>query len=62
VLAVSEMLPDPDYDSAKRRIQMVESAGFHLLAREGSAFYYTLRFEKPTSSASLCRTRASLGV
>lgn len=62
VLALSEMLPDPDYASASSRIQLVESTGFRLLDRAGNTFYYTLRFEKPRGNAINRRVSSPLGV
>jgi ubiquinone/menaquinone biosynthesis C-methylase UbiE len=46
VLAFSEVLPDPDYPSAKRLIQLVQNAGFQLLEHTGNFFSYTVRFQK----------------
>lgn len=46
VIAISELLVDPDYPLAKTVISLATDAGFRLKKREGNFFSYTLVFEK----------------
>lgn len=62
ILAISEMLPDPDYAPVNQRSQMAASCGFRLCDRIGNAFYYTLRFEKPGSSQAHLQSPWEQGV
>jgi ubiquinone/menaquinone biosynthesis C-methylase UbiE len=45
-LAFSELLPDPDFPSPRKLIQMAEQVGFHQKNRAGNWLTYTLVFEK----------------
>jgi ubiquinone/menaquinone biosynthesis C-methylase UbiE len=45
-LAISEMLPDPDYSRDITILKIVSHAGFQVIRKYGNAMYYTLVFEK----------------
>jgi ubiquinone/menaquinone biosynthesis C-methylase UbiE len=46
VLAISELLPDPDYVPAEELIELVTANGFRVSEKVGHRFYYTLLSEK----------------
>ena len=46
ILAISELLPDPDYVSSDELMRLVTSNGFRVREEEGNRFYYTLLSEK----------------
>lgn len=48
-LAVSELLPDPDYPLRSTTIKIGQSAGFVLDSNSGNLWNYTVRFRKPFS-------------
>lgn len=45
-LSVTEVLPDPDYQSATKVKEIGEQAGFVVRNRQGNFFIYTLNLEK----------------
>lgn len=47
VLSVSEMLPDPHYQSKAKVKQLAEDAGFQLLSVDGGPWLFTANFVKP---------------
>jgi ubiquinone/menaquinone biosynthesis C-methylase UbiE len=47
ILAVSELLPDPDYPLPSTTIKMCQHEGFVLEASLGNLWNYTVRFRKP---------------
>jgi SAM-dependent methyltransferase len=47
VLSVSEMLPDPHYQSKATVKRLAEAAGFRLQSVEGGAWLFTANFVKP---------------
>jgi len=47
ILAVTELLPDPDYVFKFQTIKLVEKAGFVLDKALGNLWNYTVRFKKP---------------
>ena len=47
VLAVTEILPDPDFTLRSTTIKVCQDKGFILDANLGSSWYYTVRFRKP---------------
>ncbi len=47
IVAVSELLPDPDYPLRSTTIRLGREAGFDLDDALGSFFSYTVRFKKP---------------
>lgn len=47
ILAVTELLPDPDYSLKSTTIKMGEKAGFTLDKALGNFWNYTVRFKKP---------------
>jgi ubiquinone/menaquinone biosynthesis C-methylase UbiE len=47
VLAVTELLPDPDYPLPSTTIKMCQKEGFVLGASLGNLWNYTVRFRKP---------------
>ena len=47
VLSVSEMLPDPHYQSKSTVKRLAEEAGFRLQSIEGGAWLFTANFVKP---------------
>lgn len=46
ILAISELLPDPDYVPAEKLIRVVTANGFRVSEKVGNRFYYTLLSEK----------------
>jgi ubiquinone/menaquinone biosynthesis C-methylase UbiE len=46
ILAISELLPDPDYVPAEDLIELVTTNGFRVSEKVGNRFYYTLLSEK----------------
>jgi len=46
ILAISELLPDPDYVPAEELIRVVTANGFRVSEKVGNRFYYTLLSEK----------------
>ena len=49
ILAVTELLPDPDYPLRSTVIKLCQGAGFVLDGNAGNLWNYTLRFKKPDS-------------
>lgn len=47
VLSVSEMLPDPHYQSKAKVKQLAESTGFQLRSVDGGSWLFTANFVKP---------------
>jgi len=47
VLSISEMLPDPHYQSKAKVKQLAEAAGFQLQSVEGGMWLFTANFVKP---------------
>jgi ubiquinone/menaquinone biosynthesis C-methylase UbiE len=45
-LALSEILPDPDYPRSGRLLALAQEAGFRLRRKVGNVLYYTLILEK----------------
>ncbi len=52
ILAVTELLPDPDYPLRSTTIKQVRKAGFVLDQASGNFWNYTVRFMKPKTSLS----------
>lgn len=52
ILAVTELLPDPDYPLRSTTIKQVKKAKFVLDQASGNFWNYTVRFTKPKSSLS----------
>ncbi|MCK4547867.1 MAG: class I SAM-dependent methyltransferase [Candidatus Eisenbacteria sp.] len=50
LLSVTEMLPDPHYQSRGRVRRLAEGVGFRFRESFGNAFVFTLNFEKPSPS------------
>jgi ubiquinone/menaquinone biosynthesis C-methylase UbiE len=48
ILAVSEILPDPDYALMSTTIRHLTTAGFNFEAKAGNFWNYTVRFRKPS--------------
>lgn len=53
ILAVTELLPDPDYPRRSTTIRLCEHEGFILEASLGNLWNYTVRFKKPSPEAQL---------
>ena len=47
VLSISEMLPDPHYQSRSTVKRLAEAAGFRLVSVQGSVWLFTANFVKP---------------
>ncbi|MCC6147650.1 MAG: methyltransferase domain-containing protein [Anaerolineaceae bacterium] len=47
ILAISELLPDPDYPWVTTTVRMGKEGGLHLEDVEGNLWNYTVRFKKP---------------
>jgi predicted methyltransferase len=47
VLSISEMLPDPHYQSQATVKRLAEAAGFQLLSIQGGLWLFTANFHKP---------------
>lgn len=48
VLSVTEMLPDPHYQSRRTVRRLAEAAGFHFHRAYGTWFAFTMNFRKPS--------------
>lgn len=48
ILAVTELLFDPDYPLRSTTVRMCQSAGFVVDASRGNLWHYTVRFKKPS--------------
>lgn len=46
ILSVTEVLPDPHYQSRKRVRRLAEAAGFHLVEARGPWYAFTMNFRK----------------
>ncbi|MEW6717455.1 MAG: class I SAM-dependent methyltransferase [Chloroflexota bacterium] len=49
-LVISELFPDPDYSLPNTLVRLVSPIGFRLRKKIGNLFYYTLIFEKASST------------
>jgi ubiquinone/menaquinone biosynthesis C-methylase UbiE len=47
ILSVTEMLPDPHYQSRRKVQKLAEGAGFRLASLQGGAWLFTAHFVKP---------------
>ncbi|MGB7061783.1 MAG: methyltransferase domain-containing protein [Candidatus Zixiibacteriota bacterium] len=59
ILAVTELLPDPDYPLRSTTIKMVKKAGFVLDQAFGNFWSYTVRFIKPETVLSAAQSDVS---
>ena len=50
ILSVTEVLPDPDYQTVGTVLRLCRQAGFHPGSRYGHLIAYTFNFEKPGES------------
>lgn len=50
LLAIGELLPDPDYPRRKTVIRWCEDAGFQLVSQKGGVMHYVLTFRKSAST------------
>jgi len=48
VLAVTELLPDPDYPLRSTTVRICQREGFVLVGNSGNLWNYTVRFRKPS--------------
>jgi ubiquinone/menaquinone biosynthesis C-methylase UbiE len=51
ILSVTEVLPDPDYQSRDTVIRLTAAAGFELESRHGNVLAFTLNLQKPAATA-----------
>lgn len=57
ILAVTELLPDPDYPWRSTTIKICQREGFIVVGNFGNLWNYTVRFKKPSSGQPAVRNR-----